>query len=115
MSEGTLFYELQEDLKPYLKLMGQATDTILSEDVSKYPIIVAARESIEIGIPLLEQPAPEVNLHASTLEEFVTKRLIQSARVDRFREVYKNPGDYLCVFLIAPPEGTFIFIPRGEF
>jgi len=66
MAEGKVFYQLQEDLEPYAQLLGQAVETILTEDVSKYPIIVAARESIEIGIPLIEQPAPGVNLHAST-------------------------------------------------
>lgn len=112
MSEGTTFYQLQEDLEPYQQMLGQAIETIMAEGVSKYPIIVAARESIEIGIPLVEQPAPEVNLHASTLEEFVTKRLIESARVDRFREVYKPAGQFICIFLIAPPDATFIFLPR---
>lgn len=112
MSEGTIYYQLQEDLEPYRQMMGQAVETILVEDVSKYPIIVVARESIEIGIPLVERPAPGVNLHASTLEEFVTKQLIQTARVDRFIEVFKPPAEYICVFLIAPPDATFIFLPR---
>ena len=93
-------------------MLSQAVDTILDEDVSKYPIVVAAKEAIQIGIPLIEQAAPAVNLHASTLEEFATKKLVEPARIDRFREVYKDPTQYLCVFLIAPPDATFVFIPR---
>lgn len=112
MSSEKVFYQLEEDINPYKKMLGQAVTTILDEDVSKYPIIVAARESIQIGLPLVEQPAPLVNLHASTLEEFSTKGLIDAARIDRFREVFKDPTQFLCIFLIAPPEGTFVFIPR---
>lgn len=112
MSTEAVFLQLKDDLRPFRNMMGQAIDTIMSEDVSKYPIIVAARESIQIGIPLIEQPAPALNLHASTLEEFVTKNLVENARVDRFKEVYKNPEEFVCVFLIAPPDATFVFLPR---
>jgi len=112
MGTEQVYYQLQEDITPYKKMLGKATSTIVDEDVSKYPIIVAAREALQLGIPLIEQNAPLVNLHASTLEEFATKGLIEAARIDRFREVYKDPGEFLCVFLIAPPDGTFVFIPR---
>ncbi len=112
MSTDTVYYQLQSDLNPYMRMLGEAVDTVTIEDVSKYPIIVAARESLQIGIPLVEQPAPAVNLHVSSLEEFSTKGLIEAARIDRFREVYKDTSQFLCVFLIAPPDGTFVFLPR---
>ena len=112
MGTDHIYYQLQEDIKPYKSMLGKATTTILDEDVSKYPIVVAARETLQLGIPLIEQQAPNVNLHASTLEEFATKGLIEAARIDRFREIYKDPTAFLCVFLIAPPDGTFVFIPR---
>ncbi|NNE28978.1 MAG: hypothetical protein HKN16_05055 [Saprospiraceae bacterium] len=112
MNTEELFFQLQDDLAPYKNMLSQAVETILNEDVSKYPIIVAAREAIELGIPLVEAPAPAVNLHASTLEEFVTKGLVEASRVDRFREVFKDPEAFVCVFLIAPPSATFVFLPR---
>jgi len=112
MSQGDVFYQLEADIKPYKEMLRKATMAVLDENVSKYPIVVAARESIELGIPLVQNDAPHVNLNVSTLEEFATKGIIEAARIDRFREVFKDPEAFLCLFLIAPPSATFVFIPR---
>lgn len=105
--------ELAKKLAPYNLVMGNAADTILDQEVSSYPIFIIPSESIPLGIPIVEQTEEEtVLIHASTLEELATKKVIEMSKVDHFREVYKDPTEFLCLFVIDEAEAKFIFIPR---
>ena len=108
------YYLLEEELKPYVSLMAKAADAILDQGVSKYPIFVAHQHQVDIGIPLQEKApgGPDWSIHASTLEELVTKNIIEPARVDSFRSVYKAPEEQLCLFVLSELGANFIFIPR---
>ncbi|MCB0583516.1 MAG: hypothetical protein KDD10_29825 [Phaeodactylibacter sp.] len=113
-SERSQYHQLEEAFKPYAALMGRAADAILDQDVSNYPIFVAHQYQVDIGIPLIVKKAggPEWSIHASTLEELVTKNIIETSRVDHFRSIYKNPEKYLCLFVLSELGANFIFLPR---
>ena len=51
-------------------------------------------------------------MSASTLEEFVAKNLIAESKVDAFRTTYKDPEEFLCLFLIEDETAEFIFLPQ---
>lgn len=102
-------------MKAYLPILGKASEAIMDQEVSDYPIFIAhQQESIGVGLLIAEREQVRGNwtLHASTLEEFVTKQLIQADRVEDFKRVYKEPKDYICVFIIQEIGATFVFIPR---
>lgn len=114
MNANALYNELEEDVKQYSTILNQAVEAILDQDVSSYPIFVFAQQSIEIGLLLVEQDANKHkwNIHVSTLEELVTKKIIETNRVDNFRNIYKNPKEYLCLFVLSKIGATFVFLPR---
>lgn len=115
MSTETQYLQLQKDFQPYLAVLGAAADTILDQDVSRYPIFVIHQaDELEIGIPLLQAQPPQLHwsVQASTLEELATKRLIEMGKVDHFREVYKNAQEFLCLFVLTPTDANFVFLPR---
>ncbi|MEQ8705145.1 MAG: hypothetical protein RIC19_14565 [Phaeodactylibacter sp.] len=107
---------LETELKPYLPTIGQAADTILDQDVSSYPIfIIHQMDSVDIGIPLLSHEAedgPPWSVNASTLEELATKKVVEMAKVDAFRQVYKDPRENLCLFVLSDLGANFMFISR---
>ena len=83
------------------------------QEVSKYPIFVIHQHEVEIGIPLAENLEYGTwNVHASSLEEFVCKQIIQEEKVDSFREVFKDPLAYFCLFVLSELGANFIFLPR---
>ncbi len=114
MSEENQFRAIEKAVGPYLPLMGQAADTILDQDVSTYPIFIIHQLNVEIGVVLVskEEGKAEWSIHASTLEELVTKQVIQMDKVDNFRQVYKDPRENLCLFTLSEMGATFIFLPR---
>ncbi|MEM1318710.1 MAG: hypothetical protein AAGG75_00570 [Bacteroidota bacterium] len=113
--EEEKFKLLESQMAPYVSLLAKASDTILDKEVSSYPIFVAYRNtSVNIGLELLSA-APnsgDWSFNASTLEEFAAKQLIQPARVDHFREIFKSPSEHLCLFVVDEFGATFVFIPR---
>lgn len=115
MNAEATYIQLQQDLQPYLSMLGKAADTILDQDVSKYPIFVIHKfDELELGIRLLERQEPNIlwSIQVSTLEELTTKRLIEMGKVDHFREVFKDPLEYLCLFVLLDTGAHFVFLPR---
>ncbi len=93
--------------------MAKASDSIIDQEVTKYPIFVLHQHDLEIGIPLTaEDDTNPWKLQASSLEEFVSKQIIEPKKVDSFRTIYKSPEKFFCLFVISELGAKFIFIPR---
>ncbi len=105
--------ELERDLSKYRPMFRNATDAIIEQDVSNYPIYVAHKDNPVLGINLLDNNKSNTfwSFTASTLEEFATKQIIEMAKVDDFKKVYKNPKEFICVFILDQSGGQFIFYP----
>ena len=114
MTKERNYEQLEKTLTPYKAILGKAADTVLEQELSSYPIFVLHKQEIELGIPLKN----EINtpndwlVNLSTLEEFSTKQVIEASRVNRFTKIYKNPAEFLCLFVIDEFGANFVFIPR---
>jgi len=116
MQEQEQQYEqLKQELQPFITMMGKASDTIVVEEVSSYPIFVLHREEVALGIPLKEYEGVLLDwgINASTLEEFVAKQIIQNDKVEDFKKIYKPADSQLCLFVISKDGATFVFLPRS--
>lgn len=114
MSEAEKFLQLQEDLKPYKKALGQAIDEILVKEVTKYPIFVVHQQEVEIGVEIIPGEATIGNwtVNVTTLEELVAKQIVFQDKVDNFRKVFKDPEENICLFILSELGAQFIFLPR---
>lgn len=114
MGKAEKFIILEDQLKRYVKAMGDASDIIMDQEISKYPIFVAHQQEVAIGIPLVEKEKQGGlwNIHASTLEEFVTKSIIFNEKVEEFLKTYKDPKDAICVFVLSELGAKFAFLAR---
>jgi len=114
MDAENQYKALEKSLAPHLPLMEQAADTILDQEVSIYPIFIIHQLNVDIGVLLVSKTEGKADwsIHASTLEELVTKQVIQMDKVDNFRQVYKDPREYLCLFTLSEMGATFVFLPR---
>jgi len=114
MERDEKYRQLEEDLRPFCPLMGQAADCLLDEGISRYPIFVVSKLDIELGIPLKEREseADRWAIHLSTLEELVARKVVSLDRVDTFRGVYKDAEQFFCLFTLSDLGAQFIFMPR---
>lgn len=115
ISNAELFLRLREEIKPYLHLIGAASDSILKEKVSKYPVFTLSQEEISVGVKLVKKGgrSGRWNVFASTLEEFVSKGLVQKSRASDFIATYKDPYTFICLFVVSELGAQFIFMPRN--
>lgn len=114
MEGADKFLMLEHELKPYRKVLGRASEVVLDENVSNYPIFVVHQQEVEIGIPLLEPNGKDMkwSVNISTLEEFVAKGIIFEDKVDEFRKNYKDPEVFLCLFSLSELGAQFLYIPK---
>ena len=114
MSKAEPFLRLEQELGKFRKLMSQAADVIREKDVSDYPIFVAHQQEMEIGMPIFEaaKQGGLWNIHASTLEEFVSRQIIFEEKVEEFKTNYKDPETTVCVFILSELGAQFAFLPR---
>jgi hypothetical protein len=107
------FLKLEQEIIPYKKILAQASDVILNENVSKYPIFIVHQQEIEMGVLLVEAGQNfKWTINASTLEEFVSKEIVFMEKVQDFISTFKDPDLFICLFVLSELGAQFIFIPR---
>lgn len=114
MEGADKFLQLENELKPYRKILGKASEVVLDENVSKYPIFVVHQQEVAMGIPLIEADGKQFkwSVNVSTLEEFVTKGIIFEDKIDEFRKNYKDPEEFLCFFSLSELGAQFLYLPK---
>ncbi len=108
------FIQLEKELSIYYKMMGDASDIILDQDVTEYPIFVAHQQTMEIGLVLAERGKVKGNwtIHATSLEEMVYKQIIKEENIEEFKKVFKDPKYHFCVFVLSELGAQFIFLAK---
>ncbi len=108
------YLKLREEIKPYLKVLREASSMIRDQDVSNYPIFVFYQQEIELGVTLVDREGTAGNwsVNASTLEEFVARQLIEEENVPGFKKHYRDPEKHFCLFVLSELGAEFIFIPQ---
>ncbi|MEM1123832.1 MAG: hypothetical protein AAGJ18_25565 [Bacteroidota bacterium] len=112
--EGTVLKEIEREIRQFMPMLAKAADAVLDQQVSNYPIFIVHQGEIELGISVIdpEKVASNWAINVSILEEFAAKQIIKSENIDNFREVYKDPQENLCLFIISEIGANFIFMPR---
>lgn len=104
---------LEKDLKLYSESIHEVAVEIIVEGLSRYPIFVAHQHEVKLGELILDRYDlnTEWTIQASTLEEFIEKGIIKEELKERFIKSYKNPHDYMCMFVIVPEGANFVYYP----
>jgi len=104
---------LETDLKFFNESIREVAVEIMVEGLSAYPIFIAHQHDLALGEVILDRHDlnSEWSIHASTLEEFIERGVIKKGLKERFITTYKNPHDFMCVFVIVPEGANFVFFP----
>lgn len=104
---------LEKDLKFFNESIHEVAVEIMVEGLSNHPIFIAHQHELALGEPILDRYDlnTEWSIHASTLEEFVEKGVIKEILKERFLSTYKNPNEYMCIFVVVPEGANFVYYP----
>lgn len=106
---------IENEMKRYNSLLCAATDKILQSNASAYPIFVVAKQPVALGISLVDREKQNSNwsINASSLEEFISNKLVFANRVDEFKKTYKDPRQFVCLFVLSDLGAQYLFVPRS--
>jgi hypothetical protein len=82
----------------------------------EYPIFPICKDVQPIGQLLISQIQNNTdwNYYASFLDEFLQRELVGKDKEEAFKEAYKNPDEFCCLFVIDASFTNFVFIPFPE-
>src|ERR1700712_549257 len=107
---------LKRDLKLFNESIREVAVEIMVEGLSRYPIFIAHQHEVKLGEPILDRYDlnTEWSINASTLEEFTENNVIKKELQERFLKTYKNPDDFMCLFVIVPEGANFVYYPYAK-
>jgi len=114
MKEAEKLLVIENEMKKYAKLLSLAADKVITSKASEYPIFVIAKQPIALGINIVDREQVNSNwsVNVSSLEEFVDKKLIFAERKQEFVQAYKNPQQFICLFVLSDLGAQFMYVPR---
>lgn len=105
---------LESDVKRYKDAIKEASEAIVNEGVSDYPVFIAHRGAFPIGELILDHKELETqwSIFASTTEELIKAGIIEMEKARFFVTQYKPVNEYMCLFVVASEtDAQFIFMP----
>ncbi len=103
----------------FVKISDHIKETsyqIRKRGFSDYPIFLISKEEIPIGQLLFKREEIDTkwNYYVTYIDEFIERKIIEKAKIDLFKESYKNPDEFCCLFVIDGDFTNFVYIPYPE-
>jgi hypothetical protein len=114
--DGKYLGAISSDFIKVSDQLKEASYQIRERKISEFPIFPISRVEIKVGKLLFGKFEMNTNwnYYASMIEEFVQNQLIDFDKVDDFRNTYKNPDEFCCLFVVDEEFVNFVFIPYPE-
>ena len=113
---GKYLGTITKDFAEVADTLKEAAYQIRKRGFSEYPIFPIAKNDIPIGQLLIakEEMNTTWNYNASYLDEFVQRNLVDPEKLEVFKEAYKNPDEFCCLFVVDMDFTKFTFVPYPE-
>lgn len=107
---------VSEDFIHVADQLKEASYQIRKRGFSDFPVFVASKKQVGIGQLLFGEGdlGNTFTYHATFVDEFVQRKLIGDESVDLWKENYKNPDEYACLFVVIGEFTGFVYIPYPE-
>lgn len=94
----------------------EASYQIRIQGFSDFPIFIISKTTIPIGQILFSKDEIGTiwNYYVTYVDEFVQRKIIEQQKLDLFKQTYKDPDEYCCLFVVDAEFTKFIFIPYPE-
>ena len=112
--DGKYLGTISQDFLIVAETLKEASYQVRKRGFSEYPIFPISKEETPIGQLLIgrSEMATHWNYYMTYLDEFVQRHLVKNE--SDFKNTYKNPDEFCCLFVIDYNFTNFIFIPYPE-
>lgn len=107
---------ISQDFIKVADQLKEASYQIRKRGFSEYPIFAVTNNEVDLGVLLIDSTELANNYvyKASYMQEFVDRNLIAPESVLLFRENYKNPEEFCCLFALIGEFSGFVYVPYPE-
>lgn len=111
-----LLGKVSSDFIKVCEHLKEASYQIRKRKFSEFPIFVLALQSVDVGNMLFNKSdfSTLYDYKASFIEEFLALEIVGKESEGLFKENYKDPEEYCCLFVIDQNFAGFIYVPFPE-
>jgi hypothetical protein len=111
--DGKYLGKISSDFIKVADQLKEASYQIRTRKFSNYPIFPVSQTKISIGKLLFArfELKNEWYYYASMYEEFEQRKLIDSKMEEKFKQTYKDPDEFCCLFVVDEEFVNFVYIP----
>jgi len=112
---GRYLGTISSDFVKVAETLKEASYQIRKANFS-FPIFPISKVHIPIGQMLIERDKLDLqwNYYASFLDEFLQRELIAVEKEEEFKNSFKDPDEFCCLFVVDEEFTNFVFIPFPE-
>ncbi|MFK7954130.1 MAG: hypothetical protein AB8B73_14875 [Ekhidna sp.] len=103
--------KISSDFVKVADTLREASYAIKKQGFSDYPVFPMCQVPQQIGQILIEAFQAENDWHysASFMEEFIQRGVVANEEI--FKQNYKDPDEFCCLFVIDEQFTNFVFVP----
>lgn len=106
---------ISKDFVQVCDSLKEAAYLMQKRGISQFPIFPVAKQNIAVGQLIIpNQDKREWIFYISLLEEFTQRGLVAPDNEAQFKQIYKNPDEYCCLFVVDEDFLNFLFIPYPD-
>lgn len=110
---GKYLGTITKDFVKVADTLKEASYQVRSRKFSDFPIFPVCKSDQPIGQLLIGNTDLKVdwNYYITYLDEFIQRKLIDNEGIEGFKNAYKNPNEYCCLFVVDQDFTNFVYIP----
>ena len=114
--DGKYLGTVSQDFIKVSDHIKEASYQIRKRGYSDFPIFLISKTDISIGQLLYkkDEGGTDWNYFVTYLDEFIERKIIDKEKIADFKDSYKNPDEFCCLFVIDGEFTKFVFIPYPE-
>lgn len=113
---GKYLGTITQDFIKVSDTLKEASYQLRKRGFSDFPIFPIAKTDIPIGNLLIGRTelATDWEYRITYLDEFVQRKIIAEEKVEDFKQSFKDPDEFCCLFVVDKDFTSFLFIPYPE-
>lgn len=109
---------LKADIDFFSESIKEVALDMVKEGFTQFPIFIASEHEVKIGELILSRAdfARDNDIYASTIEELIENKVIDTNKQNDFKENFKGYKTHCCVLWLTLTSAQFVYIPykKGE-
>lgn len=114
--DGKYLGTITKDFVLIANTLKEAAYQLKVRKISDFPIFPICKEEVQIGQTLVkkEEMAIDWNYNFSYVDEFAQRGFISEENLQAFKDSFKDPEEFCCLFVVDVEFINFVFVPYPE-